>query len=142
MRPNSVRWGSQLDVQLLDGRETQVAGYLAKYATKSIELAGGSVHRITPGDLDRLALRDHPRRLAETALELHEHNRGLRLARCAHQNGYRGHCLTKSRRYSTTFVALRQAREQWIHERLLAAGEDFPRARNASHATATAASDT
>jgi hypothetical protein len=33
-----------------------------------------------------------------------------RLAACAHQFGHRGHCLTKSRRYSTTFTALRQAR--------------------------------
>jgi hypothetical protein len=35
-----------------------------------------------------------------------------RLAACAHQFGHRGHCLTKSRRYSTTLAALRQARHE------------------------------
>jgi hypothetical protein len=38
------------------------------------------------------------------------HRRDRRLAQCAHTLGYRGHCLTKSRRYSTTFKELRQAR--------------------------------
>jgi hypothetical protein len=118
-----VRWGSQIDVQLLDGQQQQVAGYLAKYATKSTEQAGGSVYRLAHGDLDRLALRQHPRRLAQTAFDLHEHNAEVRLARCAHQNGYRGHCLTKSRRYSTTFSALRQAREEWVREQLALAGK-------------------
>jgi hypothetical protein len=47
-----------------------------------------------------------------------------RLAACAHQLGYRGHCLTKSRCYSTTFTALRQAREQHVHEQLLARSTD------------------
>jgi hypothetical protein len=45
-----------------------------------------------------------------------EHDRrNPRLAACAHAFGYRGHCLTKSQRYSTTFKALRQAREAWVH---------------------------
>jgi hypothetical protein len=35
-----------------------------------------------------------------------------RLAACAHQFGHRGQCLTKSRRYSTTLTALRQARHE------------------------------
>jgi hypothetical protein len=47
-----------------------------------------------------------------------------RLGACAHQLGYRGHCLTKSRRYSTTFRALRQAREQHVHEQLAARSQD------------------
>jgi hypothetical protein len=38
--------------------------------------------------------------------------------------GYRGHCLTKSRRYSTTFTALREARERHVHEQLLARSRD------------------
>jgi hypothetical protein len=42
-----------------------------------------------------------------------------RLAGNAHKLGHRGHCLTKSRRWSTTFTALRQAREQHVHEQLL-----------------------
>ncbi len=47
-----------------------------------------------------------------------------RFGACAHALGYRGHCLTKSRRYSTTFKALRQAREQHVHEQLLARSND------------------
>jgi len=46
--------------------------------------------------------------------------RDRRLAACAHTFGYRGHCLTKSRRWSTTFKELRQARERHVHEQLLA----------------------
>ena len=37
----------------------------------------------------------------------------LRLRAWAHTAGYRGHCLTKSRRFSTTFAALRGARQEW-----------------------------
>jgi hypothetical protein len=49
--------------------------------------------------------------------------RDRRLAACAHAFGYRGHCLTKSRRWSTTFTALRQAREDHVREQLLAKGD-------------------
>ena len=49
--------------------------------------------------------------------------RDRRLAACAHAFGYRGHCLTKSRRWSTTFTALRQAREGHVREQLLARGD-------------------
>ena len=48
--------------------------------------------------------------------------RDRRLAACAHAFGYRGHCLTKSRRWSTTFTALRQARDDHVREQLLAKG--------------------
>ncbi|WP_372518088.1 replication initiator [Solirubrobacter ginsenosidimutans] len=47
-----------------------------------------------------------------------------RLAECAHALGYRGHCLTKSRRYSSTFKALRAAREAYVHAQLLARSTD------------------
>jgi hypothetical protein len=53
--------------------------------------------------------------------------RDRRLAACAHTFGYRGHCLTKSRRWSTTFTALRQAREDHVRERLLANGDPVQR---------------
>src|SRR3954451_11667399 len=49
---------------------------------------------------------------------------GRRLAKTAHAFGYRGHCLTKSRRYSTTFKALRDAREAFVHAQLLARSSD------------------
>jgi hypothetical protein len=48
--------------------------------------------------------------------------RDRRLAACAHTFGYRGHCLTKSRRYSTNLGTLRQDRADHIREQLLANG--------------------
>jgi hypothetical protein len=48
--------------------------------------------------------------------------RDRRLAACAHTFGYRGHCLTKSRRYSTSLGVLRQARADHIRKQLLANG--------------------
>jgi hypothetical protein len=50
--------------------------------------------------------------------------RDRRLAACAHSFGYRGHCLTKSRGYSTTFKQLREDRERHVHEQLLARSTD------------------
>jgi hypothetical protein len=38
----------------------------------------------------------------------------LKLRRGAHLLGYRGHFLTKSRRYATSFRALRAARRAWV----------------------------
>jgi hypothetical protein len=218
-----VRWGSELEVRRLDTDERrEVAGYLAKYATKSTEQAGGVVLRVTEHELDALPVREHIREYLRAAFRLHDscqaaakqrrataaaarhapaplcaetardgnllarraaqamsrgervrirtrdgaehvgriarwspnrtpaelaldtgqalaiaevkviataqrptrdrHDR--RLAHCAHALGYRGHCLTKSRRYSTTFGALREARERHIREQLLARSRD------------------
>ena len=47
-----------------------------------------------------------------------------RMAACAPAFGYRGHCLTKSRRYSTSFKQLRADREAWVHEQILARSSD------------------
>jgi hypothetical protein len=220
-----VRWGDQLDVRRLDtGAERgEIAGYLAKYATKSTEQAGGLLHRIDADQVDNVIVREHVRTFMRTAFDLHstatEHQqqqpraavpapdvatdwnpaalairvrramghdeplrvrlhdgtahigrvkqlaaaapprdnstliieldggelihladvasigpanrparrrdrRDPRLAACAHAFGYRGHCLTKSRRYSTTFKALREAREAFVHEQILARSRD------------------
>ena len=54
--------------------------------------------------------------------------RNPRLGACAHAFGYRGHCMSKSRRYSTTFKALRLAREQHVQERLAASDDASQRA--------------
>jgi replication initiator protein RepSA len=53
--------------------------------------------------------------------------RDRRLAACAHTFGYRGHCLTKSRRYSVRFKDLRQARADHVREQLLANGDQKQR---------------
>jgi len=58
---------------------------------------------------------EHVRRLALACWQLgaHPNLAGLRLRKWAHMLGYRGHCTTKSRRYSVTFRALRAARRAW-----------------------------
>jgi replication initiator protein RepSA len=122
-----VRWGGELDVRHLAGDDRrEVAGYLAKYATKSTELAGGVVHRVAEHQVDELPVREHVRAYMREAFALAEDPTlaDRRLAATAHALGYRGHCLTKSRRYSTTFKALREARERHVHEQLLARSDD------------------
>ncbi len=220
-----MRWGEQLDVdQLTTGEQRgEIAGYLAKYATKSIEQAGGLLHRIAPEDVEGAPVREHVQRFMRTAFELNQaanahrqdaplqrvtaldvetnwnaswlaaraeraisrdepirlrrhdgaeqlgrirrlareepardgatlvvelddgmpahladiasigpanrrsrrcERRDPRLAAFAHAFGYRGHCLTKSRRYSTTFKQLRADREAFVHAQILARSTD------------------
>jgi hypothetical protein len=123
-----VRWGDELDIRSLgDGQgRGEVAGYLAKYATKSTEQAGGVLHSVTEYEVDELPVREHVRAYLREAFELHADPAlaDRRFGPCAHALGYRGHCLTKSRRYSTTFKALREARERHVHEQILARSRD------------------
>ncbi len=123
-----VGWGDQLDIRpittgtLGEGSAGHVAGYLAKYATKATEgLAGVALDRPirSARDLARRALPEHVRRLVEAAWRLggRPELAGLRLRAWAHQLGYGGHCTTKSRRYSTTFTALRRARHEHARRR-------------------------
>jgi hypothetical protein len=123
----TVAWGGELDVRRLDeGEHREVAGYLAKYATKSTEQAGGVLHPVAQHQLDALHVREHIRRYLREAFALAgEHALAARrFGACAHALGFRGHCLSKSRRYSTTFKALRGAREQHVHEQLIARSND------------------
>ncbi len=115
-----ARWGSQVDVQVLDRsagpRPQQVAGYVAKYATKSSDGGGALDAPIrSEGDLARRSLPPHLRRMAETAWALGADAtfESYRLRRHAHGLGYGGHFLSKSQRYSTSFSALRAARVAW-----------------------------
>ena len=64
------------------------------------------MHRLDAADLRTLKVRPHVRRLVECAWRLggEKHLEELRLRRWAHALGFRGHCFTKSRRYSTTFT--------------------------------------
>ena len=91
----------------------QVAGYVAKYATKSAEALGITLdHRIDDDDLEELELPAHVAELMRACWELGGRPGlvGLRLRKWAHMLGYGGHFSTKSRRYSTTLGALRRAR--------------------------------
>jgi hypothetical protein len=83
----------------------QVAGYLAKYATKSATDTGATDsahHRRLRGTARELALRADA--AGEDSHEL--------LGKWAHMLGFRGHFASKSRRYSVTLGALRRARRR------------------------------
>ena len=120
-----IAWGDQLDVRPVNGQGNAavtglaVASYLAKYATKGTEDTGHVSARITPDALDLYADPDgtHAERLISACWNI-GHAQGRMcgkatyssLRRWAHMLGFGGHFLTKARRYSVTFTALRQAR--------------------------------
>jgi hypothetical protein len=115
-----ARWGEQLDVHPIteagDEEELsaeQVAGYVAKYATKSTEALGVTLdHRIGEVELEDLDMPTHVAELVRACWELGGRPGlgKLRLRKWAHMLGFGGHFSTKSRRYSTTLGALRRAR--------------------------------
>ena len=108
-----VRWGAQVDVRPIgrnanggDADRTAVAGYLAKYATKDAGVGGGLDRRIrVKGVIERAEVSEHARALMRCAWTLSP--------RWAHSLGFRGHFLTKARRYSVTFAALRGVRAEY-----------------------------
>jgi hypothetical protein len=115
-----ARWGSQIDVHAIGDAGAvpgAVAAYLAKYATKSTDPEGLLDRPVTEPSLELLEQRlsAHLARLVRTAWELGGRTelQHLRLRPWAHTLGFRGHWLTKSRAYSTTFAALRSARHDW-----------------------------
>ncbi|MFB7662987.1 replication initiator [Kitasatospora sp. NPDC056138] len=103
-----------------------MAAYVAKYTTKSVEAAGAVDRRIDSlAAIRALRVTSHVRALISTAWRLGglpelEH---LRLRAWAHMLGYRGHCLTKTRAYSTTYGQLRTDRAE--HARTAAGTRDL-----------------
>jgi hypothetical protein len=102
----------------------QVAGYLAKYATKSAADTGAS------DNTHHQRLRASARRLAARA----RHTSGSGgtgdgpyelLGKWVHMLGFRGHFASKSRRYSITLGALRRARRR--AQKLIAEARDTGR---------------
>ena len=127
-QPVALRWGGQVDtrpISLGAGRDASsgevhpemVAAYLAKYLTKSTEDFGldghGKVH--SAADARYVGASPHAVRIIETAEHLAATAGDVyeRLADRYGTLGFRGHVLTKTRRYSTTFGALRRARQDW-----------------------------
>ncbi|MFE7113966.1 replication initiator [Streptomyces sp. NPDC057654] len=144
-----LRWGRQIDIReittLDDGELTdqKVAGYVAKYATKSAEDSGtvdrslrcprctGNGHLTGPDGfrdlcdncegtgssepLTDLRVHQHVRQMIRTAWALGHlpEFADLKLWKWAHMLGFRGHFSSKSRRYSTTLGALRDVRRAW-----------------------------
>lgn len=111
-----LRFGAQIDAQPLAAGEKsrRVAGYLAKYVTKSITAAPLPT-RIPAANIDILPITEHHRHIMRTltrlaALEPDEYA-GMtdRLGTL----GWRGHTTTKSRTYSTTMTAQKARRAAW-----------------------------
>jgi len=117
-----LRFGAQVDVRAVQTRNRvddpdreltseQVAGYLAKYATKSAtdSVDGGNAHlRRLRAVLAETADRIHSEAKAD-GIPLREHPYAL-LGKWRHMLGFRGHFSSKSRRYSVTLGRLRRAR--------------------------------
>lgn len=119
-----ISFGGQVDARPLDPAlpvavRKRIAGYLAKYVTKSVTDHGLTARRISPQvahDRQVLAgLSVHARSIIATLTLLAdaapEHYSTM--VRWLHTLGYRGHVTTKSRRYSLTMGALRAARALW-----------------------------
>jgi hypothetical protein len=122
----TARWGDQLDIRHLDADEggelsaEQVAGYVAKYATKATEALGVTLdQRVGEVELEGLDVPAHVAELVRACWELGAHPSlaTLRLRKWAHMLGFGGHFSTKSRRYSTTLGALRRARVAYATRR-------------------------
>jgi hypothetical protein len=115
----NLRWGAQTDARPLrtdgDGPDDDaVAAYVAKYVTKGASDTGaGTDHPLsTWDDIESAPVSEHTRTLMRTCWRLGglPEYTPLRLRAWTHTLGYRGHILTKSRAYSTTYAALRAQR--------------------------------
>ncbi|MCK8433835.1 plasmid replication initiator protein [Streptomyces sp. D2-8] len=118
-----LRWGVQVDVRSLhadgDGPDDDaVAAYVAKYVTKGASETGAGIdYRVTTwDDIEAASVNAHVRTLMRACWRLGglPEYEPLNLRTWAHTLGYRGHILTKSRAYSTTFAALRAERAQHV----------------------------
>ncbi|CUW30654.1 replication initiator [Streptomyces reticuli] len=120
-----IRWGEQFDVRPIRSEaftesiaitDSAVAAYVAKYVSKSVGDSGGVDYRIQDFESIRLApVNSHLRTLMATCWRLGglPELGALNLRAWAHTLGYRGHVLTKSRQYSTTYEALRAVRADY-----------------------------
>ncbi|MFG1811232.1 replication initiator [Streptomyces sp. NPDC049040] len=139
----TLHFGTQVDVRHIaefgvgDLTSAAVAGYIAKYATKGAEAAGAVDGRIRHArELVVLPVRRHVLRMIGTCWWLGglPDFEPLGLRRWAHMLGYGGHFSTKSRRYSTTLTALRDARtEHRAEEQRAALGLDGRATVTAGH---------
>uniref|UniRef100_UPI003D71D83E replication initiator n=1 Tax=Streptomyces tendae TaxID=1932 RepID=UPI003D71D83E len=118
-----LSWGTQTDVRALhaegDGPDDDaVAAYVAKYVSKGTDETGaGTDHKVTTcDDIDSAPVSRHVRSLMHTCWRLGglPEFEPLRLRTWTHTLGYRGHILTKSRAYSTTYAVLRAERAHHV----------------------------
>ncbi|MFG2704659.1 replication initiator [Streptomyces sp. NPDC048386] len=115
----TLRWGAQVDARPLrtngDGPDDDaVAAYVAKYVTKGAsETGAGTDYPVTDwAHIESAPVSGHVRTLMRVCWRLGglPEFMPLRLRDWTHTLGYRGHILTKSRAYSTTYAALRAER--------------------------------
>ncbi|MGH1554247.1 replication initiator [Streptomyces sp. L7] len=148
-RTHTFTFGRQLDVRTIrsadfnDGQELTeraVAAYIAKYATKGAETATGAPRppaqvrrRTRPPRHQRPCPPTHPNCLDPRRPQEPDH---LRLRAWAHMLGFRGHFSTKSRRYSTTLGALRDARTEWRRAQAVATTTPTGRRPNTTYVLA------
>jgi len=135
-----LRFGTQTDVRPIRQADSlpgtgkalsarAVANYIAKYAAKTISAPGLPERPVgSLAEIDALACHQHYKRLIATAWALGKEPAAavLGLNRWTHTLGYRGHFLTKSRRYSVTFTALRRARIEYRRAQRHPGGELDP----------------
>jgi hypothetical protein len=138
--PRVVRFGTQIDTQPLRSQNyaiptesdpdvgvsrtspRHVAGYLAKYVTKSLQDFGVAAGRLSTEAIGDLNVTDHVRAILTTIAHLADqaHTLGIDalagIGRWLHTLGYRGHITTKSRHYSVTMGALRAIRATWVRQ--------------------------
>ena len=93
-----------------------VAAYIAKYSSKGSHEAI-TTRRAAPDDLRDGGVPEHLVQMVAAALRLSGRPAFAALARWATTLGFRGHFVTKSRRYSTTLTDLRAARAVYRAER-------------------------
>lgn len=140
--PLVVRFGTQIDTQPLRVQNytattesdtpvamsrispRRVAGYLAKYVTKSLQDFGVAARRLSAEAIPGLDVTDHVRAILATIAHLADQADTLGIdtlagiGRWLHTLGYRGHITTKSRRYSVTMGALRVIRASWTRQQV------------------------
>lgn len=121
-----LQFGEQLDIKCISGACTvgadtdihnrRVAGYLAKYVTKSVTDLGLDARRLSEEGIDQIDVTDHVRRILNTIVSVAREDRYQEMVLWLHTLGFRGHVTSKSRQFSTTMKALRDQRAAWRRE--------------------------
>lgn len=121
-----LRFGEQVDIKCISGASTvgadtdihnrRVAGYLAKYVTKSVTELGLEARRLSEEGIDQIDVTDHVRRILRTVVSVAREDRYQEMVLWLHTLGFRGHVTSKSRQFSTTMKALRDQRAAWRRE--------------------------
>jgi hypothetical protein len=131
-----LAWGEQLDVRQIRAADApaleddqgvitddRLASYVAKYATKGTGKSEAADRPVRSREhIEFLEVTEHHKRIMRTAWDLGglDELDGLNLRRWCHMLAFRGHFLSKSQRYSTTFKRIRGDRQTYRLEENLA----------------------